>query len=346
MADTLGIGLPYLERWIEEGLPEVDGLVDPFLVSNWVTWNHLADVPALMRRWQNFLNWFFPFVQGQDGARAFTWQRRQKLHLPHSVVHLRWTMPRVVHETGVQEITRQTPMKSHGEGTLAMAGLMRLAAWREAGAFWRLDQDQAPPGLEARQTVEVIRWPQAVLDPADSEHAAILAILEPMVADFRYGYRQHLIVDDLERARERYPDGSCLDCALVAAGLLADAGWATRLCGGIIAHSLIANPHFWIEVHSAKGWAPVDPSLPAIARMLKLPWRNWLARYIGACDARRILLSRGDGRFPGLPQCNYISGSSGGAAVAGADGVWRHAWACIDWVCGQCNDSFDSQMLE
>jgi hypothetical protein len=77
----------------------------------------------------------------------------------------------------------------------------------------------------------------------------------------------------------------------------------------------------------------VDPSLPAIARMLGADWRSVARAYAGGCDARRVQLS---------PQ--PISEAIGGPTVASligeatVDGV--NAWACIDWVCGDCSAEF------
>ncbi|MFW5845922.1 MAG: transglutaminase domain-containing protein, partial [Planctomycetota bacterium] len=304
MAKSLGVPEPYIGRWVEEGMEAVGDRVDPFTVSNWVARHRLSDVPALMRRWQNFLNWFYPHVQDQDAPRSYRWQRRHRIYLPHAVMHMRWVIPTIPHEEGVQEVSHVTPMRSEGRSSDALAGLVGLASWREQGDFWRLDQDQAPPGLQVGQTVQLVRSPVRILDSSDSEHEAIVRVLEPLVGAFEYGYRQHLIVDSVETARERWPEGSCLDCALLAGAALNEAGWATRLCGGIISHTLIANPHFWLEVATDRGWVPVDPSLPAIARMLRIPWRNWLMAYIGGSDSRRILISRGHGDFPGLTQCS------------------------------------------
>lgn len=344
VAEQFGVTRETMQGWCDAGLPQNEhGHIDPFEACNWLSWNRLSEAPALLRRWQNFLNWFYPFVQGQDASRRIKWSRCHRLYLPQAQQHLRWAIPRVIHEEGRQLVESRGMMRS---ASLSENAVLHLADWREQAGAWRLDQDEVPADLQARQELTVLRHVQRDVAIGSAEHQALLNLLEPLVADFRYGYRQHRIVDDAETAEAHAPDGSCLDCTLRAQTLLQQAGWNTRLCGGIIAHSLIANPHFWLEVRGRSEWFSIDVSLAAIARMLRLPWENWLAAYIGGSDARRILITRDTGSFQGLSQCQYISALTGALVVAGQDGHWKSAWDCIDWCCGSCHDSFDSQMLD
>lgn len=343
IARQYGLAIGELQAWIAEGLPTARGLIDPFACVNWLSVHKLALVPALQRRWQGFLKWFEPFVQGVDVPRRIAWERRHRLYLPQAVAHLRWAVPAVLDDGQAQFVLEEEPLRSLADRRAS--GLVTLVGWRRQGAVWRLDQDQAPRDLSIRQHLRIARHPLRVLEAGSSEWRALHEVLVPYISRFDYGYRQHLIDDSIAAARARYPAGSCIDCALGAQGLLTDAGWETRLCGGIMAHSAIANPHFWVEARCRSGWVPIDPSMAAIARMLQVDWRPWLAAYIGGLDARRILIARGVGVFNGLRPCQYVSAATGAVVAAAGDGIWREAWACIDWVCGECSDAFASETL-
>jgi hypothetical protein len=116
-------------------------------------------------------------------------------------------------------------------------------------------------------------------------------------------------------------------------------GWPARLVGGIVPRDDLVNPHFWVEVQLGESWLPIDPTLPAIARMLGEDWRAWVHAWTGACDGRRIRLWTGpssltDLRCPGeSAACGEITGCVGGQPIDG--------WHCLDVVCGETSGSFD-----
>jgi hypothetical protein len=114
-----------------------------------------------------------------------------------------------------------------------------------------------------------------------------------------------------------------------------------RLVAGLVANTAIANPHFWVEAEVAGGrWAPLDPSLPAIVRMVGGDWRAAARAWTGALDARRVTLGVVGAGLPGIPGGGSIGSAIGEAVATGADGVARSAWACLDWVCGDCEAEF------
>jgi hypothetical protein len=179
-----------------------------------------------------------------------------------------------------------------------------------------------------------------VLTPTDAEHRELAQVMEEVVGGFRYEYRHHqpgeyltvYVSGTVDHPRN---DGSCLDCAVTLGARIGQRGRPWRLVAGVVADSRIANPHFWIEVDTTAGWAPLDPTLPAIVRMVGGDWRAAVRAWTGACDARRVTLGVVGAGLPGIPG-GTSCGSLMGEAVA--DGV--NAWPCVDWVCGDCEAEF------
>ncbi len=344
LAGHFDLDLQQVQEFLDQGMPGSLERCDPFLCYNWLCRQRLDAVPALARRWRTFTKWFQPHLQGERESRRVTWQRQHALYLPQAVSNLRWAIPQIAASSHQVVEKNDTPLAILADHASA-SGLVPVGTWRRQNAAWRLDQQQATPGLQMRQELQLVVHSQTVLSPDDAEHTTLLHLLEPLVAGFRYGYRQHQLDDRLPAAQARYPDGSCLDCALLAQGLLRDRGWNSRLVAGVLAHSAIANPHYWLEVQCDAGWAPVDVSMAAMARMLGEDWRAWLSAWVGSCDARRVRIGHTDGSFIGLHECQYVSCAPGAVAVAGADGCWQSAWNCIDWVCGLCSDQFRSECV-
>jgi hypothetical protein len=318
--------------WRAAGMPtDAAGRTDPFTCLNWLSWGHLELYPALARRWRTYLRWFAPFVAGEDRPRRMRWQRTHRLFLPPNLhlAGLTWWLPTVPDHTG---------QAVQGEQTLAADG-MRTEV--EAGFFRLTGATEAP----ARGEVEVALTPYRALVPGDGDHAALADLLEQVAAEFHYEYREHTpweypaaAADPAPRPSTRWA-GSCLDCAQTLARLVEARGRPWRLVGGIVAHDAIANPHFWIEVDSTAGWTPLDPSLPAIARMLGADWRPFARAYAGGLDARRVTVAVGDQGRSGVPGGATL-GSAIGEAVVTLEGQTRNAWPCLDWVTGECTATF------
>ena len=172
-------------------------------------------------------------------------------------------------------------------------------------------------------------------DLAPDERRTLQAVVEPLVAEFRYEYRRH---DHAERTAEAPLTGTCLDCALALLRALRAAGRAADLEGGIVARSDIANAHYWVVVETTGGRRiPIDPSIPAIARMLGADWRAWTRAYLGAIDARRITLSSRASAWPAADR-RFVDPVPG-EAWCDQGGLW----ACQDWVCGRTLADFTSE---
>ncbi|HEX3132370.1 MAG TPA: hypothetical protein VHX44_02175 [Planctomycetota bacterium] len=324
------VHVPVVEvaRWIAEGLPQTaNGLIDPFVCSNWLCAGRLDRCPTLARRWRTYLLFFAPFIAGQDRVRRLTWTRSQRLYLPQRPAHLTWWLARAA-TTGAQEVEH--------EDTPALPGTTTSAA----GHWWRIDgtPGEAEPQLSAATQVRIT--PRQVLASGSLDHQELVQVMEDVVGAFRYEYRHHQpseyhaaftnnVIDQVRQS------GSCLDAAMAMGAELTRRSRPWRVVAGVVADSRIANPHFWIEVDSTVGWAPLDPTLPAIVRMVGGDWRTAVRAWTGACDARRLTLGVVQEGVPDIPG-GSTSGSLMGEAVA--DGV--SAWPCLDWVCGDCEAEF------
>ena len=298
LAVWLGVSETQVRGWMEAGLPAPGGLLDAFQTTNWLS-DRLDQAPVLRARWRRYLRWFEPFVNGSDRAVTRNITRHHRLFLPHQPHTLQWWVPRIPGEIwNVPTSTTATHV--------------------------RLEVAQAT----ATAIVECV--------PHHYPQPDLVAVVEEVVSGFTYGYRHH-------RAHDEYhgrSSGSCIDLAFALGDRLTERGRAWRLCVGVVAHTALANPHFWLEVEvSGGGWATVDPSLPAIAKTFSAlhtsDWRQWVRAYTGGCDARRIVLLRGESPLTGIPEGATV-GSLIGEVVA--DG--HNAWACLDWVCGECRWEF------
>ena len=123
---------------------------------------------------------------------------------------------------------------------------------------------------------------------------------------------------------------------MALASLLSDRQRPWRLVTGIVAQSTIANPHFWLETEITGGeWVPLDPSLPAIVRMVGGDWQTAAAAWTGGLDARRVTIGTVGQGITTIP-----GGSTVGSLIGEAVADNKNAWACLDWVCGDCEATF------
>lgn len=306
LATWLGVPAGRVARWIDEGLPAAGGTLDAFQVVNWLN-GRTSDVPVLAARWRRFLRWFQPFVDGRDRAMRRKVVRRHRLFLPRNLpaqdLTVSWWLPRLAGERW------DVPVE---EGVTHV----RLAS----------------PSASAEVEVACM--------PVTEHQPDLLPLVEEVVVGFTYGYRHHRPDDEYHGRTE----GSCLDLAFALGDRLTEVGRPWRLCSGVIAHTALANPHFWLEVETPdRGWATVDPSLPAIARTFAAlggaDWREWARAYTGGRDARRIVLQRGDAPVRGIPGGATL-GSHIGEAIVETEQGQANAWPCIDWVCGECRWEF------
>jgi hypothetical protein len=328
LARFVHVPVAEVSRWIAEGLPQTtDGMVDPFVCSNWLCAGRLDRCPTLARRWRSYLLFFAPFLTGQDRARQVLWTRMQRIYLPRPTGNLTWWLARPA--------TMATQQIDH-EAAPVVSGAQVTAS----NGWWCIDGAPADQEPMVAMTTSLRIAPRAVLHRGDDEHRALAAVMEEMVAAFRYEYRHHrpweyqvaFITGEVAEARTV---GSCLDAALTLGAMLTERGRPWRVIAGVVADSRIANPHFWLEVDTTMGWAPLDPTLPAIVRMVGGDWRAAVQAWTGACDARRVtlgLVDHGIEGLPGGPSCGSLMGE---AVVDGAN-----AWPCLDWVCGDCEGEF------
>lgn len=314
IGDLFGVDVEAVARWLDQGLPtEADGRVDPMVCCNWLSWGRLDRCPALARRWRAYLACFEPHRSGRDERLLHRWDRRHALYLPGPVTGLRWWLP------GPRGRGTQAVAADHG-----LDGDGLTTAVRSAGG-WLLAADAADGVVEVSGAaeVEVSTWR---VDPPAAESEALLALVAEVVGGFRYEYRRHAHADRSAPAG----GGTCLDCAVATASALEAAGWRCTLEGGIVARSDIANAHYWVVVTLDDGRAaPIDPSIPAIARMLGEDWHAWLGAYLGAIDARRICLGSADEDWPSNA-ARFVHPVPG-EAWCDQGGLW----GCQDWVCGR-----------
>jgi len=331
LADRLGVTTEEVLSWLQEGLASQDGQIDPFEAANWLCWGRLDRCPLLARRWQTYLRWFTPHVNAVDKRQTYRVHQVHRLFLPQPVTDLQWYVPRIAvtsSQTQAKQVAPLQPITPSDEPPQDIT---------EAGAFWRLTWPKASieaPAVSAQWQVRVEPQPPEVFP----EHAELVEMVSALVADFRYLYRHHRPGEDPRERPQVGADGmagSCLDCALELGRRLTESGRDWRLCAGVVAHSAIANPHFWLKVDTTSGWVPVDPSLPAIARMLGADWEAFVDAYVGGCDARRITVTESDLHIPSVPGGASL-GSRLGEVIATSNGVRLNAWACLDWVCGEC----------
>lgn len=301
LAGRLGIQPADLLRLIDRGAPVMaDGRMDPYAVVSWISWHGLDACPALGRKWRAWLRWFT--TTGR--TMRISVHRAQTVYLPEARP-LRWLVAEPTDGPGQRILGR---IWAEGEA-VSEGRLITRPADRIHRCLAEDDLELAP----------------CMSEPSDRPWA------ERLVADlaggFAYQYRRH-------RPGATTTDaGTCLDLALVAGTRLAEQGRSWRLVCGVVAHRVLANPHFWVEYEDADGWVPLDPTIPAVARMLGADWRATVPLAVGRHDGRRIRLGTapGGGDHAALSRCL-------GAIDAGGD----DALYCSDWAVGECSWSIAS----
>ena len=335
LAGFLHVAVADVQQWIQLGLPQnTDGLIDLFACSNWLCWGHLDLCPTLARRWRTYLLFFAPFLAGEDRPRQVTWKRTQRLYLPDSTENsrqLKWWLARAL-PNATQQIKRDV------QPTLSGCTTSSDDHW------WCLQGtvNEMEPIISMESEVRLS--PIQVLGYDSAEQRELAALVEQVAADFRYEYRHHQpweyrqALSSHTLTGQLIPRwvGSCLDCALALGARLNERSRPWRLKAGMVADSRIANPHFWLEAQTLSGqWAPLDPTLPAIVRMVGGDWRAAARAWSGACDARRVTLGTVGAGLPEIP-----GGASVGSLMGEAVVDKINAWPCLDWVCGDCEADF------
>lgn len=331
LARFVHVEISEVARWIAEGLPQsADGLIDPFACSNWLCDGRLDRCPTLARRWRTYLLFFAPFLAGQDRVRQVTWIRSQRIYLPGSARSLSWWLARAA-PTPAQLVEHED------------APVLTGATVTPSGGWWRIVGTDSGPEPAITATTRLRLTPHTVLAVGSDEQRDLAALMEEVVGSFRYEYRHHQPWEYQQAftggaVGEVRQVGSCLDAALTLGAALTQRRHPWRVVAGMVADSRIANPHFWLEVDTTYGWAPLDPTLPAIVRMVGGDWRAAVRAWTGACDARRITLGVVGSGIDGIPGGASCGSLMGEAVVDGAN-----AWPCLDWVCGDCEAVFSEQ---
>lgn len=289
LAKRLGVPTATMLAW--DGLPRLaDGRVDPYAVTAWLSWGRLGLCPVLERRWRTWMRWFTTPAK----TCRLRVRRAQTCWLPEARP-LVWLVPE--------------PEDAPGQRVLART----WQAGEPAGAFRRLELPSAAShAWSAEDDVELA--PQRS-QPRDA--AQLAAAVAEVVAGFAYRYRRH----DVPPAAGAV-SGTCLDLALAVGPRL---GRPWRLVSGVVAHRSLANAHFWIEIEDPAGWCPVDPTIPAVARMLGADWHPLVAAGIGRHDARRI-------RIAAAAPDDCLGGIGGRLDAAGDEALY-----CTDWAVGACS---------
>lgn len=320
LGELFGVDAAAVRRWIDAGLtPLADGRIDPMTACNWLSWGRLERSPALARRWRRWQACFEPHRLGLTERVEYRWRRHHALYLPRPVTCLRWWLPDPV-DRGVQVCGRAVPLAGSALAVEPEAG----------GTSLRAEAASAVLEVAGEARVRVATW-RVELPP--SLRVELRDVTEAVVGAFRYEYRRHSHGDGQVDAPWT---GTCLDCALVLKRTLEERGHACALEGGVVARDEIANPHYWVVVSDPQwGVIPIDPSIPAIVRMLGGEWRDWIPAYLGAIDARRITLSSGTRSWPGGDE-RFLDPVPG-EAWCDQGGLWE----CQDWVCGRTRAGFD-----
>jgi hypothetical protein len=307
MARRLGIDDAAMQRLMAQGMPiGADGRLDPYAVVNWLTWGHLDDCPVLARRWRAWLRWFTTVGK----PCRLTVRRAQECFLPGSAA-LRWWVPEPADAPGQRILARQW---EEGE---PWAGTHRLIT-RPAAAHHRW------------QAEDEIALEPCAAEPLD--RAWFEELVVELAASFTYAYRRHRAGEEQTRS------GTCLDLARWCGTELERRGRTWRLVSGVVAHRGLANAHFWVEVEDGSaGWIPLDPTIPAVARMLGADWRSIVPLAVGRHDARRIRIADASSALHVRPDGPELWSTAG---ELDADG--HGALYCTDWSVGECSWSISA----
>lgn len=335
LAKRLGVTAKDVARWIEAGMPAAaNKRIEPFAAFNWLCWGHLEECAVLARRWDTYLSSFQRFMDGTEQPRRCNYQRIHRLYFGEHPGRVEWFLPQI------QRDARQVDV--HEGPFLYLVGGEKIAAQRR-GPWAVLDIPPAAgkhPVIEATGAATLRLLPRRRVDPTHPEWKVLHKFVDDLAGTFRYEYRHHPAWRPLSKDALTTMSGSCLDCALILGDQLEQAGRKWRLRTGIIARNAVANPHFWVEADSTLGWIPLDPSVPAIARMLGREWRAYAEAFTGGIDEARIQLVGDEAAAKDAPGGATVDSAIGEVAVIGAGGQKANAWTCIDWVCGDCQAEF------
>ncbi|MEK7414949.1 MAG: transglutaminase domain-containing protein [Planctomycetota bacterium] len=302
LARRLDIELAVIDRWRQGGMPALpDGRLDPFVVVSWVSWQRLNECPLLAGRWRAWLSWFTTVAK----PVRVSVRRSQQVFLPESR-SVRWWVPEPPDAPGQRIIARQW-----SEGTAC-------------GQYHRLITRTIPATTHQWTAEDEIELAPHQAEPRDRSYFE--ALIADFAGAFTYSYRRHRPGEAVSWT------GTCLDIAQLCGAELDRRQRPWRLVSGVVAHRQLANPHCWVEVDDGSaGWIPLDPTIPAIARMLGADWRAVIPLAVGRHDARRIRV--GDSAHSPPASTALDLGGAMGAVEADGDG----ALACTDWAIGECS---------
>lgn len=319
LAERFAVKPQTFYRWIDEGLPvAANGEADPFAAVNWISWHRLNECPVLRRAWRGYLTVFAGFLSGNHQPRHVRWLREQCVYTPTPTATWSALVPRP------WQGAQQTILRDDGLNNSAIP----------AGTYWRIAGEGQP---QWHGEVELMLYAQEPTTIAKELVKELLDEVEALAADFTYVYVHHQPTETLtEPLPARALTGSCLDAARLLTHRLRQRGHDARVVPGLIAHPTFANPHFWVEVHQGTQIIPLDPSLPAIARMLGADWRAVANAYSGGCDNRRVRFMQ-----QALPD-EPVNAAIGQFHATLSDGNAQlvNLWPGLDWVCGECSDTF------
>lgn len=295
LAARLRVSQGDIAGWIADGCPaQPDGRLDPYAVSNWLSWGRLDRCPVLARRWSAWLRWFTT-----TGRPCRIVVRRAQSCLLPVERPLRWLVPEPGDAPGQQVLARQW---DEGE---PVAGCRLLERAPDREHRWTAEDELA---LEAQAA-----------EPRD--RAVFEGLLRELAASFTYAYRRHRPGEAVTTT------GTCLDLARLCGEELTRLGRPWRLVSGVVAHRGLANAHFWVEADDGPaGWIPLDPTIPAVARMLGTDWGAVVPMAVGRHDARRIRVAAAPG-----PVGDDLGGIGGRLDAGGDEGLY-----CTDWAIGDC----------
>ena len=167
-----------IERWCAAGLPvAIDGRIDPFAATSWLSAGRLAECPLIARRWRRYLDWFRPYLDGGERARRVVWRRRHRLYLPAGCRELYWFLAAPAHHAG-QQLIQDDGLQADGLAALAVAGGVVL-------------RGEPAPELLAQGSATLTLAPRRVLNPGSAEHLELSALMIAVVGGFTYAYRHH-----------------------------------------------------------------------------------------------------------------------------------------------------------
>ena len=328
MAGRLSVSMEQMSAWLKRGLPlagSADALIDPFAACNWITEHALSECRVLARRWQRYVAYFRPFVEGSETSAQITWQRDESLVLPPDVraEAVRWWLPK----------PQSSAWQHVDEDVLDASSDSSSSEWHYLSVNTEVQGSLSGSGtVQVHLPAPVNRWQGAGYELV-RKHMAELTLT------FRYEYRHHELTDQRDEPRMQ---GTCLDCSLELRRRLLAAGMPVQVVAGVVAHNELTNAHYWLLVKDDGVWHPVDPSLPTIVRMLGVPDHDrWVDAYCGAVDTRRVWLladsvSGADAAQGGV---EFVHPAPGAAQVR-INGQWHNAWHCQDWPCGEAGGSF------